>query len=334
MATIYEVSALAGVSLSSVSRVLNDHPHVSEKTKKKVQEAMHELDFRPNTVARSLASNRSNCVGILVSELHGPFYGEMLATIETELRKAGKHAIVAAGHSNEQSEQDGIDFLIDRNCDALIILVDALPNKYFIQLQKNKTPFALLNRNICEIADNCFFLDNEMGGYIATQHLIAQGHKNIAYISGPLTKQDAIDRFNGHKRALAKADIPFNEDLHIEGDYLTESGRVGMTKLLSKNLLFSAVACANDEMAVGAIKGARDRKLTIPQDCSVIGFDNVYFTEYLFPQLSTINFPMKEMAKMSTQWILQHVYKQKGDEIINRFLPKLVPRESIEKIGN
>jgi LacI family transcriptional regulator len=126
MATIYEVSALAGVSLSSVSRVLNDHEHVSKKTKQKVVAAMNELNYRPNTIARSLASSRSNSIGVLVSELHGPFFGAMLSTIELELRNAGKHAVITAGHSDEESEKKGLEFLIDRNCDALILHVDAI----------------------------------------------------------------------------------------------------------------------------------------------------------------------------------------------------------------
>ncbi|WP_206485106.1 LacI family DNA-binding transcriptional regulator [Thalassotalea sp. G2M2-11] len=332
MATIYEVSALAGVSLSSVSRVLNDHQHVSEKTKKKVMDAMQELGFRPNSVARSLASNRSNCIGILVSELHGPFYGAMLSEIETELRKAGKHSIVTAGHSNEQSEKEGIEFLIDRNCDALIMLVDALPNEYFVKLKKNKTPFTVLNRHIPEIEDNCFYLDNELGGYLATKHFIEHGHKHIAYISGPLSKQDATDRFHGHQRALKEANIPLNDALVVEGDYLIQSGRDGMASLLDTGINFTAVACANDEMAAGAMKTVRDRGFTMPDDYSIIGFDNVFFTEYLYPQLSTINFPIKDMAKMSTQWILKHVYKQKNIDVENFFKPELITRESISHI--
>ena len=195
MATIYEVSALAGVSLSSVSRVLNDHEHVSEKTKQKVMAAMKELGYRPNSVARSLASSRSNSIGVLVSELHGPFYGEMLSSIEMELRKAGKHAVVTAGHSDEKSEKDGINFLIDRNCDAIIILIDSLSDEFLIELSKGSTPIVILNRLIPEISDICFYIDNELGGYLATKYVIEQGHKELAYISGPLFKQDANERF-------------------------------------------------------------------------------------------------------------------------------------------
>lgn len=332
MATIYEVSALAGVSLSSVSRVLNNHEHVSEKTKTKVNAAMEQLGYRPSSIARSLASNRTECVGILVSELHGPFYGDMLTGIESELRAAGKHAIITAGHSDEESEKDAIDFLINRNCDALILLVDAISDDFLIKLSKKDMPFVILNRYIAEIADNCFYLDNIMGGYLATKHLIEQGHKEIAYISGPLIKQDATERMLGHKKALTEYNIDFNKELLYEGDFLTQSGRDGLAYLIDKNRKFTAVACANDEMASGAMKGAREHNLAIPQDCSFIGFDNVFFTEYLYPQLSTIHYPTKEMAKMSTQWILKNIYKKKTIKIENLFIPKLILRESVKPV--
>ncbi len=328
MATIYQVSDLAGVSLSSVSRVMNNHPHVSENTKVKVLAAMEKLNYRPNAIARSLASSCSNCIGILVSELHGPFYGDMLSAIESELRAVGKYSIIAAGHNDEQSEVEAIKFLIDRNCDALILLVDAVSDDYLVELSKESTPFALINRHIQEIPDICFYLDNELGGYLATKHLLEQGHREIAYISGPLIKQDASDRFSGHKKALSEFNVEFNNDLFFEGDFLTTSGKVGIKQLLNDNQKFTAISCANDEMASGAMRGARDLNLAIPADCSIVGFDNEFFTEYLYPQLTTVDYPIKEMAQMATHWILKNVYKNNNLEIKNAFVPKLVLRES------
>ena len=329
MATIYEVSALAGVSLSSVSRVLNNHEHVSERTKKKVTQAMEQLNFRPNSIARSLASNRTNCIGILVSELHGPFYGSMLTGIEKNLKKAGKHAIITAGHSDETSEKNAIDFLINRNCDALILLVDAISDADLVKLSQGTTPLVILNRHIKEISDNCFYLDNIQGGYLATKHLIEQGHTDIAYISGPNNKQDTNDRLIGHQQALTQANIKVDETLIYEGDFLMQSGREGFNHFIEQGQKFTAVVCANDEMAAGAMKGAREHHIAIPQDCSFIGFDNVFFTEYLYPQLTSINYPIQAMAKMSTKWILKNVYQDDTVEISNLFVPELVTRESV-----
>jgi LacI family transcriptional regulator len=171
-----------------------------------------------------------------------------------------------------------------------------------------------------------------MGGYLATKHLIEQGHKDIAYISGPLIKQDATERMLGHKKALAEHNIDFNKGLLYEGDFLTQSGRDGVDYLINNKRKFTAVACANDEMASGVMKGVREHNLAIPQDCSIIGFDNVFFTEYLYPQLSTIHYPTKEMAKMSIQWILKNIYKKKNIKIKNLFIPKLILRESVKPV--
>lgn len=130
MATIYEVSKLAGVSLATVSRVTNNNTRVSDKTRKKVVDAMAELAYRPNAIAQSLASNRSNSIGVMVSELNGPFFGQMMAGIEKELREAGKHVIITTGQSKEDKEKDGIEFLLSRNCDALIVHIEALSDEY------------------------------------------------------------------------------------------------------------------------------------------------------------------------------------------------------------
>lgn len=311
---------------------MNNHPHVSEKTKIIVNAAMKELGYRPNSVARSLASKRSDCIGILVSELHGPFYGDMLSGIESELRTAGKHAIITAGHSDEATEKAGIDFLIDRNCDAIILLVDALSDDYLIKLSKGSTPIVVINRHITEIDKNCFYLDNFLGGYLATKHILEYGHKEIAYISGPLMKQDTTDRLNGHKKALTEFGIEFNEELFYVGTYLIESGKEGVNHLLKKQLPFTAIICANDEMASGAMKNIRDNDMAIPDDCSIIGFDNSFFTEYLHPQLTTVNYPIKDMAKMSALWILKNIYNNNKLIIKNEFTPTLVSRESIRSI--
>ena len=209
MATIYEVSNLAGVSLATVSRVINKNTRVSDKTRQKVENAMSELGYRPNSIAQSLASNRTNSIGILVSELHGDFFGQMMAGIEVELRAAGKHVIITTGHCEENKEKDGIEFLISRNCDAIILHVEAVTDEYIIDLCKGKIPVYIINRLVKEISENCISLNNELGGYLATQAIIDQGHSNIAYIAGPQGKRDSQERLAGHKRALKNNNISY-----------------------------------------------------------------------------------------------------------------------------
>lgn len=328
MATIYEVSELAGVSLATVSRVMNDSGRVSEKTRKKVLLAMAKLDYRPNTVAQSLASNRSNCVGVLVSEVHGPIFGAMLSGIDAELRKAGKFTIFATGHSDEAKEKEAIRFLLGRNCDALILHVEALPDEYLVSQSQNAIPTVIMNRTIPGLEDNCICLNNEEGGYAATHWLLGLGHRNIAYISGPLWWGDASARFAGHRRALEEYGIAFDENMMIESDYHETGGSKAMKKLLERDIAFTAVVCANDEMAAGAMDAARANGLSIPDDVSIVGFDNAPLARYLYPKLSTINYPIADMGRMAAHWVLKNVYSMDGPEIQHIFQPKLVRRAS------
>jgi LacI family transcriptional regulator len=329
MATIYEVSKLAGVSLATVSRVLNDSGKVTPKTREKVQAAIAELGYRPNSMAQSLASRRSNSVGILIPELHGPFFGVMLSSLEKELRDAGKRVIITAGHSDENKERDCIEFLLGSSCDALILFVYSFPHDYLVELNKGPVPIVILNNYVPELADNCIFLDNEHGGYVATKALLERGHTDLAYISGPRWKSDSFKRLAGHKRAMQEFGLEVNEKLIIEGDFEEASGRAAMQQLLSLGIPFTGVVCANDEMAAGAIDIARQQGISVPDDISVIGYDNVYFTNYLNPKLSSIGCRISEMGQMAARCVLKNAYGQTDLEIQNTFKPRLVLRESV-----
>ena len=225
MATIYDVSKLAGVSLATVSRVINKSGTVRPVTEKKVQAAIAELGYRPSLSAQSLASRKSNSVGILIPELYGPFFGITLSSIEAELHQAGKRAIVTAGHSNEATERDCINFLLSSSCDALILHVYSIPHEKLQELHNGPVPIVLLNTHVPELAEDCLWLDNEHGGYEATKALLDHGHTELAYISGPSWKMDSFKRLSGHKRALAEYGLSYNDKLTIEGNFEEASGK-------------------------------------------------------------------------------------------------------------
>ncbi|MCC5854069.1 MAG: LacI family DNA-binding transcriptional regulator [Idiomarina sp.] len=328
MATIYEVSKLAGVSLATVSRVINNTVPVREATKLKVEAAMRELGYRPNSVAQSLASNRSNSIGILVSELGGPFYGELLSRIEAEFRAAGKHVIIAAGHSDAALERDSIEFLQSRSCDGLILHVESVDDEYLCKLAESGLPFVLINRMVEGIADRCVTLDNERGGYLATEHLLQQGHRDIAYIAGPMWKHDSQERYKGHQDALKDFGVAENPALFFEGDFQETGGVNGLNHLLKQGAPFSALVCGNDEMASGAITVAHEVGLEIPEQLAVIGFDNINFSHYTYPKLTTIDYPVAEIGQMAARWILKRVYHRPIDELKAVFTPELIVRDS------
>ncbi|MEE4174873.1 MAG: LacI family DNA-binding transcriptional regulator [Xanthomonadales bacterium] len=328
MATIYEVAQAAGVSLATVSRVINDSDKVRAKTREKVLAAMAELDYRPNVFAQSLASNRTNCIGVLVSELHGPIFAPMLSTIEKTLKEAGKFAIITAAHCDAEKEADGIRFLTERKCDALILHIEALPSDYFLEREESLLPFVLLNRLIPSLEHHCLSLDNEEGGYLATKAVLDLGHRQIAYISGPRGWGDAEARLAGHRRALKEFGVPWNQKLFYPGDFTENAGSEGTATMLDAGVPFTAVVCANDEMAVGAMDRLRTRGFGIPDDVSIIGFDNVRWARFLFPKLSTIHYPLEDMSRMAAHWVLRHVYGDEDLTIQRRFAPRLVLRDT------
>lgn len=331
MSTIYDVCKKAKVSMATVSRVINGNENVRAATRQKVLDAMDSLGYKPNAVAQSLASKRSNSIGIQVSELMGPVYGPMMAGIEDELRKSNKYVFITSGHSDEAREKESIEFLISRNCDALILHVEAVDDQYLINLAKQETPFVLINRYIREIADRCIILDNAQGGYIATSCLLEQGHKEIAYIAGPLWKTDAKERLAGHKKALKEYDVPFNKDLLYEGDFNEQTGISGLQTFWKKGLGFTAVACANDEMAAGAMAACRDANIKVPDQVSIVGYDDIDYAYYLHPKLTTVHYPVEEMGRMAAKWVLQNVYN-KPMELSNTFAPYLIMRNSTSKL--
>ncbi|MBS07756.1 LacI family DNA-binding transcriptional regulator [Alteromonas sp.] len=330
MPTIYQVAERAGVSLSTVSRVLNGKASVNKVLKERVEKAVKELNYRPNSVARSLANNRTDSVGVLVPELNAPFFGDLMQAVESTLRAADKHVIISVGRNCLETEKDAVEFLISRNCDALIMHAEALSDEYLLELNQSKLPVALVNRQVEGLPEACTSLDNEKGGYLATRHLLELGHKDIAYISGPTDKCDASLRLEGHKRALSEAGLPINPQLIFNGDYSEEDGKIGLLELMARDVPFTALVCANDWMASGAISCARDLGMSLPHDLSVVGFDDVVFAHHVFPRLTTVSNPIAEMAEMSAKYILNKVYGQTNNVQLY-FEPSLVVRESTVK---
>jgi LacI family transcriptional regulator len=330
MANIYEVAELAGVSLATVSRVINPGAKVSESTRQKVLAAMQELGYQPNSIAQSLATRRSNTVGVLVSELHGPFFGSMLSAIEQTLKAAGRFVLVAAGHSDEQQERDAIRFLASRNCDALIVHVERLSDRFLADHDHDRTPIVVMNRKVRGLAAHCFSLNNEIGGYLATRALLGHGHRRIAYVSGPLDWVDAKQRLAGHRRALAETGVKFDARLLHEGDYHETGGADALAALLAKKIPFTGLVCANDEMAAGAMAAAHERRLELPRDLSIVGFDDAPISRYVYPKLTTVHYPVADMARMAARWVLRHVYEQPHD-VQQVFEPRLVERDSVAR---
>ncbi|HBC3374027.1 TPA: LacI family DNA-binding transcriptional regulator [Vibrio parahaemolyticus] len=331
MATIKDVSEYAGVSQATVSRVVNGTSRVSHDKKLKVERAIKDLGYRPNSIAQALASSRTGSVGIVVPELGGPFYSGILHCLEENLRRFGYHAVVTAGSNNEQEQREAVQFLLGRKVDALILHTQFLSDDYLISLEEQGIPVVLLNRFVPEMSRSCIDIDNEFGGKLATQYLLKMGHTEIACITGPLDKSDARGRLQGYRKALEEAGLEYNEVLVSEAGFTEETGVSAMKKLLKRECKFSAIFASNDHMAFGAFEVLREVGYSIPDDVSLVGFDDNIFARYLTPSLTTINFPIEQMSIEAVQLTLQKLKKNKED-VNFKLSPALVVRNSVKDI--
>jgi LacI family transcriptional regulator len=329
MATIKDVSRLAKVSVSTVSRVLNGVVPVTDAKRQAVLDAIERLGYRPNVFARSLATNRSGGIGVVVNELSSPMYAAILQGIEDVIEGQGMHMIVSSGHATRQLERTAYRFLMERRTDALVLQLEATPDDDLLAWTKLETPIVIVGRHIPELADRCIHLDNVQGGHLATRYLIGHGHRRIAHITGNMALKDARDRVDGYRQALFEAGIPFDESLLVEGNFVEAGGHSGMQRLLDRDTGFTALFAANDQTAAGAMDVLRSRGLRVPDDVSVIGFDDVFLARYVYPPLTTIRQPLVEMGQAAAWLTLSALGACASREVIRKFEPVLVERESV-----
>lgn len=332
MPTIREVSRRAQVSASTVSRVLNGTAPVAEETRKRVLAAVAELSYRPNSFARSLATNRSGGIGVSVNDLASPYYGAMLHGIEAAVEAAGMHMVVSSGGADRRKEREAVEFLLERRPDALIVHLEATPDLELLELMRSPVPVVLLGRHLADTSERCVYLDNETGGELATGYLLANGHRRVAHIAGPLSFPDARARLQGYRQALENAGLAFDERLVAEADFLEEGGYRAAKRLLARETAFSAIFSANDQMAAGALQALREAGIRVPDEISVMGYDDVLFARYLSPALTTIRQPLVEMGQAAARIALD-VLDGRETEVKGKFEPELVARESVQRIG-
>lgn len=331
MITIKEVAELAKVSQATVSRAINNHPTVKDANRKKVFAAIEQLGYKPNAFAQALASSRSNSIGMLVGSLDGPFYGPLMHHTEDTIRQNNNHLIVTSGQESHTKERDSIEFLRSKRVDGFILHSDKLSDDELIDVVKNTPATIILNRYIPDISDNCIYIDNELGGYLATKHLLDHGHKNIACITGQLSKGDSRERLQGYRLALVEAGITYNPSYVIEGRFDHDGNHDRTRRLLDRAPDITAVFCQNDNIALAVYDVAAEREIIIGKELSVVGFDNDYHSAHIRPRLTTINFPVEEMGKEAAKGVLAMVQETEV-KIKQQLHPKLIDRDSVGRV--
>ncbi len=327
--TIEMVAQAAGVSLSTVSRILNGTAVVSELKRQAIDKAIAELGFVPNPVARGLAGGRTLSIGVITQAIDSPFYGAALRGIEDELDPAGYNSLFVSGHWSPQAEARCIDLLRARRVDGIIVLTGRLTDQALKVCAKSQ-PVVVTGRTLKAPGLFSLNFDNFEGGRLATQHLLDLGHRRIAFIAGDAEHPDANERLRGYRAALEAAGIAVDPALVVPGQYHEVSGLMAVDRLLESRQQFTAIFACNDQMAVGAALGLHRRSLRVPDDVSLVGFDDLSTSMYAFPPLSTIHQPAYELGRLAASAMLQLLAgKQPVAELP---APRLIARESSRRL--
>jgi len=323
--TLGMVAEACGVSPSTVSRILNGTAVVSQEKREAVDRAIAELGFIPNPIARGLAGGRTLSVGVVTQAIDSPFYGVALRGIEEELSPAGYSPLFVSGHWSAQEEQRCIDVLRSRRVDGIIVLTGRLSDEALRKLAK-ELPVVVTGRSLK--ASGLYALDfNDFeGARLATHHLLSQGHRQIAFIAGDPVHPDAQERLRGYRAALEAAGVPYKPSLVLPGKFHEESGLMAVERLIDSREPFTAIFAANDQMAFGASLALHRRGLRVPEDVSLVGFDDLAGAAHSLPPLTTIHQAAHELGRLAAQSLLQLLAGQKPSGKLPE--PRLIVRSS------
>lgn len=327
--TINDIARKAKVSKSTVSRVLNDSTPVNEDKREAVLEAMKDMKFEPNIFARSLAGGQTKTIGVLTQNIGSPFYDSISQGILSRLTGTSYSPLFADGQWQPEIGHAAVETLIGRKVDGLILVGGRLPLDELNDL-KQRLPCIAVGREIEDWGSQCVYVDNELAAYNATTYLINLGHRKIAHITGIKDHPDSNRRREGYQRALADASIDLDEDLICEGRFDGESGVEAIEQLLSRGKKFTAVFAANDMSAYGARLALYRQGISVPEDVSLIGFDDQLESSFTTPPLTTVRQPAREMgdaaADALVKMINNHAYE------LPEFPPELIIRESTQAV--
>ncbi len=313
-ATRDDVARLAKVSSATVSYVINDGPRpVSDETKTKVLEAIHQLGYQPNAVARNLRMQRTFTIGLVIPDTHNPYFAEVVSGIEETAFNNGYKVILLHSSYNTEKEFQFVELLRTERVDGVIWIPASSNVEPLKELALSELPTVVFDRVGAQADLQALVTDNYHGGYLATRHLIELGHKRIGYISRPVELSHSQGRLRGYMDALAEAQIPFDPELIIKGGFLLDDGRRALFSLLDLPCAPTGVFTYNDMMAIGVLRGAFERGLNVPKDLSVVGFDDISQAAFTCPALTTIHLDKFEMGRRSAILLMALINKEIPD---------------------
>ncbi|CEG28232.1 catabolite control protein A [Bacillus sp. B-jedd] len=315
--TIYDVAREANVSMATVSRVVNGNPNVKPATRKKVMEVIDRLGYRPNAVARGLASKKTTTVGVIIPDISSIFFAELARGIEDIATMYKYNIILSNSDQNKDKELHLLNTMLGKQVDGLVFMGGNITSDHVEEFKKSPVPIVLAGsieqtREIPSVN-----IDYEQAVYDSVKEFTDRGHKNIAYVIGPLHEPKNSElELQGYKRALEEAGLSYNEELVVEGDYTYDSGIEAIHKLMSLETRPTAIMVGSDEMALGVIHGGQDNGFDIPGDYEVITLDNTRLSLMVRPQLTTVVQPLYDIGAVAMRLLTKYMNKEKVDEHI------------------
>lgn len=326
--TIVDVAEEAGVSYATVSRVVNNKPHVKPETRAKVLRAMTRLGYQANLQARSLAGGKSNVIGLLVVDLATQYIGEIIHGIDDVLAANQYELMLYTTHRRKIKESAYVNMMARGLADGLLIVLPREPEAYLQTLRQRDFPYVLIDQFGIDESDSSVTATNHQGGYEATKHLIDLGHRRIGIITGWMDMISACHRLEGYRAALDDHNISADESLVYVGNFTRACGFQGASAFLDLPQPPTAIFASNDDTAFGAVDAVLARNMKVPADISVVGFDDIPMAASHVPALTTVRQPLEEMGRTATRRLLELIQNTEGDQ--SRFvLPtELILRET------
>ncbi|MDD1780904.1 HTH-type transcriptional repressor PurR [Enterovibrio sp. ZSDZ35] len=335
MATIKDVARLAGVSTTTVSHVINKTRFVAENTTKKVWAAVDDLNYAPSAVARSLKCNSTRTIGMLVTKSTNPFFAEVVHGVEEYCYNEGYTLILCNTEGNIAKQRDYLRMLAEKRVDGVLVMCSDISEELLALLEKKQDlPMVVMNWGTEHVNTDCIHDNAELGGYLATKFLIDSGHKDIACISGQLDRLTCQTRLSGFRKALEEAGLQENPEWIVEADFECDTAVEAAKKLLAQDRRPTAVFCFNDIMALAAISTFRQAGLDVPNDISVIGYDNIDLAAFFSPPLTTIHTPKNRLGKTAIKLLLERLVNKDSEQQVFEMQPELVVRSSVKNLND
>jgi LacI family transcriptional regulator len=305
--TSWTVARVAGVSQSTVSRALRGDPRVREETRRRVDEAARRLGYVPNSLASSLVSRSTRTVAVIVSDLTNPFFPALLTPVYDELQLLGYRVVLFTERTDIPTGQESLRRLLDRSIDGVLVTTATLDSRFAIELKQRGLPLVLLNRYIDGLDVDRVVSDNYEGAVTGGRHLLELGHRRIGIIRGPSNTSTSRDRVAGLREALADHGVELDPDLVREGTYSHQSGYQHARELLRLSDPPTAIVCGNDVVAFGALDAALSLGVRVPEDVSILGFDDIPMAAWEVFQLSTLRQPIGDMARAAVRMLAERI---------------------------